>query len=252
VLIDTSGSTRNVLPQEKSASFQFLSQVMRQDQDAAFIIQFDFDATLLQDLTKSRRLLEKALDEVAPASLQRRPNGPAGYPGGRGGGRGIGRRSGGGTVLYDAVFLAADELMKKQPGRKALIVLSDGLDNGSKSTLFQSEESAQRADTLVYSIFFEDPDMDYRAFGGRQMGRGPDGKEVLQQLSRDTGGRFFEVTRRMPIEKVFLAIEEDLRNQYSLGYSPSAAESRTGYRKIRLTTKQRGLIVQTREGYYPA
>jgi VWFA-related protein len=249
LLIDTSGSTRNVLPQERSASFQFLRQVMRQDKDAAFVIQFDFDATLLQDLTKSHRLLERALDEVAPAGLQRRPNGPWTYPGGRSGRGGMGRRNGGGgTVLYDAVFLAADELMRKQTGRKALIVLSDGLDNGSRYTLFQAEESAQRADALVYSILFEDPDMDPGMFGGRR--RGPDGRDVLQQISRDTGGRFFEVQRRMPIDRVFVAIEEDLRNQYSLGYSPDAPDTQGRYRKIRLTTKQRGLIVNTREGYY--
>src|SRR5262245_27544988 len=115
---------------------------MREDKDTAFVIQFDFDATLLQDLTRSHRLLERALDQVETPGLQRRgANGRWGYPGGRGGGP-MGRR-GGGTVLYDAVLLASDELMRKQSGRKALIVLSDGLDNGSRSTLFQAEESAQ-------------------------------------------------------------------------------------------------------------
>jgi len=90
--------------------------------------------------------------------------------------------------------------------------------------------------------------------GGRGggMGRGVNGKQVMEQISRETGGRFFEVTRRIPIDKVFAAIEEDLRNQYSLGYSPERTETSGAYRRIRLTTKQKGLIVQTREGYYPS
>jgi len=136
--------------------------------------------------------------------------------------------------------------MKKQTGRKALILLSDGQDAGSRLSLNQAVESAQRADTLVYSILFEDPDM----VGMGRGNRGPGGKEVLERISRETGGRFFEVTRRMPIDKVFAAVEEDLRNQYSLGYTPTGTATREGYHKIRLTTRQRGLTVQTREGYY--
>ena len=114
-------------------------------------------------------------------------------------------------------------------------------------------ESAQRADTLVYGVLFADPD----AYGG--MGRRPgmvripmdpaDGKKVLDRISRETGGRFFEVSKRQPIEKVFAAIEEDLRNQYSIGYTPDRTDT-AGYRSVHLTAKQKGLIVQTREGYY--
>ena len=77
----------------------------------------------------------------------------------------------------------------------------------------------------------------------------PDGKSVMKQFAGDTGARFFEVSRRMPIDKVFTTIEQDLRNQYSLGYSPDPPSS-AGYHHIHLTTKQKGLIVQTREGYY--
>lgn len=251
--IDTSGSTRNVLPQERSASFQFLRQVMRQDKDTAFLIRFDFDATLLQDLTKSHRMLERAMEQVETADMRRIVRqGPWSYPGGGSSGR---RRTGGGTVLYDAVYLASEEIMRKQTGRKALILLSDGVDNGSRLTLFTAEESAQRADTLVYAILFEDPDMDFSGFGGTLggiggIGRTPDGRQVMQQLSQNTGGRFFEVHRRMTIEKVFATIEEDLRNQYSLGYSPDAPDGSRGFRKIRLTTKQRSFVVQAREGYY--
>jgi VWFA-related protein len=275
LLVDTSGSTQNVLPDERSASFRFLRQVLREDKDLVFVIHFDFEVELLQDLTASREKLEKALDLLETGQqrqLSSRGQGPPQYPGGQypgggGGNRGGGRRGGGGTLLYDAVLLASDELMKKQTGRKALILLSDGVDTGSKVTLSEAVESAQRADTLVYSILFEDPNTTYAGLGGfgggmgrRGMGRGgpgagmnrPDGRKVMEQISRETGGRFFEVSRRQPIDKVFASIEEDLRNQYSLGYTPNQAEAVAGYRRIRLTTRQKGFVVQTREGYYPA
>ena len=151
--------------------------------------------------------------------------------------------------------LAADELMKKQSGRKALILLSDGVDNGSKLTLSDAVEAAQRADTLVYGILFADNGMFGGGFGsgrGRMGGYGVDGKKVLQTLSQETGGRFFEVSKKEPIEKVYEAIEEDLRHQYSLGYTPDRPTETRAYRKIHLVTRTKGLIVQTRDGYYPA
>jgi VWFA-related protein len=162
--------------------------------------------------------------------------------------------------MYDAILLASDEIMKKQSGRKALILLTDGVDTGSKVSLSSAVEAAQRGDTLVYSILFEDPQMVY---GGPMMGRrgwggggrgwnDVDGKKVLQQISRETGGRFFEVSRREPIQKIFSDIEEELRNQYNIGYTPEHTETSGAYRRVHLTTKQKGLIVQTREGYYPA
>ncbi len=270
LLVDTSGSTRRVLPDERSASYRFLEQVLRPEKDQAFVIHFDFDVELLQDLTSSRQKLEKALDELEtgqgrPQWGQRGQQGPYGYPGGgRRGGPGGGRR-GGGTSLYDAVLLASDELMRKQSGRKALILLTDGMDNGSKVSLSQAVEAAQRADTLAYSILFEDPELGWSGvpaggmgrrggWGGRPMPRmeRTDGRAVLEQISRETGGRFFEVSKRQTIQKVFADIEEDLRNQYSLGYTPETSETSGAYHRIHLTTKQKGLTVQTREGYYPS
>jgi VWFA-related protein len=166
-----------------------------------------------------------------------------------------GGRSGGGTMLYDAILLASDELMRKQSGRKALILLTDGVDTGSKVSLSSAVEAAQRADTLVCSILFEDPEMYGGGFGmGRMGGRGgmnmPNGKKVLEQISRETGGRFFEVSKKSTLAKVYDEIDEDLRHQYSLGYSPERTEAAGNYHKIHLTTKQKGLTVQTREGYY--
>ena len=267
LLVDTSGSTRRVLPDERMAAYRFLEQTLRdKGQDQAFLIHFDFDVELLQDLTASRQRLERALDDLQTSDgmgLRRRGQGGGGYPGGGGGGGypGGGQRRGGGTCLYDSVLLASDEILKKQTGRKAVILLTDGEDNGSKVSLSRAIEAAERADTLVYSILFEDPEMTFNGggFGGRRgWGRPPmggmdrpDGKKVLQQISRETGGRFFEVTKRQPINKVFEAIEEDLRNQYSLGYTPDRTDSSGEYRRIHLSTKQKSLIVQTREGYYP-
>lgn len=272
LMVDTSGSQRNLIEQERAASYRFFEQVLRPEKDVAFVIHFDFEVELLQDITSSRKLLEKALDDLsAPRQLQQqRPQqsrfpmpGGGGYPGGGGGGqRRGGRGGGGGTILYDSVLLGSDELMRKQTGRKALILLTDGVDTGSKVSLYSAIESAQRADTLVYSVLFEDRD----AYGGgmgslgglgrsRNRGRGPmpmpvNGRKVLEQLSRETGGRFFEVSKKEPLEKVYQEIEEDLRHQYSMGYTPDRTERVSGYRKIHLTTKQKGLTVQTREGYY--
>jgi VWFA-related protein len=242
----------------------------------AFVIHFDFEVELLEDLTSSRQTLRKALDELEIGSGRRQQGnqggggaGGSGYPGGGGYPSGRGGRGGGGTDLYDAVYLGADEIMRKQHGRKAMIILSDGVDTGSKYPLTQAVESAQRSDTLVYSILFADPNA-YGGmgmpggFGGRRRGMGGgmpprggmgnevDGKKVLERIATETGGRFFEVSKRMPIDKVYEAIQEDLRSQYSIGYSPEGAPNSGEYRRIHLTTKQKGLLVQTREGYYPS
>jgi VWFA-related protein len=255
LLVDTSGSTRRVLPDEKDASDRFLTQVLRPEKDVAFLIHFDFEVELMQDVTSSRDALEKALRQVGTAANRPQNNG-GGYPGGGG------RR--GGTLLYDAVFLGSDEIMRKQAGRKALILMSDGEDQGSKKSLFGSVEAAQRADTLIYTILFTDPEGGYNNMGGfgprmgRRGGMGyprgpamnrPDGRKVMEQLARETGGRFFEVSHKLPIGKIFALIEEDLRSQYSIGYT-SDQPSGPGYRHIHLTTKTKGLTVQTREGYY--
>ena len=272
LLVDTSGSQRRLIEEERAASYRFFEQVLRPEKDVAFVIHFDFETELLQDVTASRRLLEKALENLeAPAQQrqqQRQPTQqPMPYPFPGGGGRrrgGMGRGGppmgggggggrGGGTVLYDAVLLAADELMRKQSGRKALVLLTDGVDTGSKVSLSSAIEAAQRADTLVFSILFEDPEAYGGGFG---LGRSrvpmnmPNGKKVLEQISRETGGRLFEVSKKQTLAKVYDEIDEDLRHQYSLGYSPDRTDTAGAYHKIRLTTKQKGLTVQTREGYY--
>jgi len=265
LLVDTSLSQRRVLDQERGASSTFLDRMLRPDKDQAFLIHFDHEVELLQDLTSSREQLRSALGSLqtpqpSQGSGGNSPGSGPGYPRRRGGSTG----HGGGTLLYDAVFLASDELMKKQTGRKALVVLSDGVDRGSKESLHNAVEAAQRADTIVYSILFKDKETEpfggfggHGGMGGRHGGRNrfpqeqrPDGKKVLEQISKETGGRVFEVSNKDTVDKIYAQIEEELRNQYSLGYTPDRADPGAGYHKIALKAKQKELIVQAREGYY--
>jgi len=271
LLVDTSRSELRALPEERRASYQFFDEVVREDKDHAFLIHFDREVELLQDLTSSRKELDKALDTLGQPQM-RRPgdaggtsdSSGGGYPGGSGrypGSRGHGG-FGGGTMLYDAVFLASNELMRKQTGRKAVVVLSDGVDNGSRTSLGSAIESAQRADTLVYSIYFGDEQPAFSpgfgGMGGRGMGRRggggrmppprADGKKILQQISKETGGAFFEVSHKHPLEDIYKTVQDELRNQYSLGYTPDHPDS--GYHKIKVSVGPKGLVVQTREGYY--
>lgn len=263
LLVDTSLSQRKVLDQERSASYGFLDQLLRQDKDLAFVIHFDHEVELLQDFTPSRPKLQAALQKLSTPQFE---GGGGGNSGGSGGGRGRGGRTrGGGTLLYDAIFLASDELMSKQQGRKALIILSDGVDRGSKETLAEAIATAQRADTIIYSILFADEEENGRPGGfrmGGTMGGGrgggryprqeerPDGKKILEQISKETGGRLFKVSKKETVDKIYAEIEEDLRNQYSLAYTPDKGNT-VGYHKIHLAVgKQKDLVVQARDGYY--
>ena len=268
LLVDTSLSQRKVLDQERSASYSFLDQLLRQDKDLAFVIHFDKEVELLQDFTPSRPQLQAALQKLSTPQFEGGGGGNSGGGGGggSGGGRGRGGRTrGGGTLLYDAIFLASDELMSKQQGRKVLIILSDGVDHGSKETLAEAIATAQRADTIIYSILFADEEGSGRPGGfsiGGPMGGGrgggryprqeerPDGKKILEQISKETGGRLFKVSKKDTVEKIYAEIEEDLRNQYSLAYTPDKGNT-VGYHRIHLNVaKQKDLVVQARDGYY--
>ena len=159
LLVDTSRSQTNVLEAERNASRSFLDQMLVQAKDKAFLIHFDREVELLQDLTSSREKLQAALELLKTPSDRERSNDPNDSGDSRTGGLDSHH---GGTQLYDAVYLASNELMKKQQGRKALIILSDGVDRGSKTYLESAIESAQRADTVVYSIYFADSRHDER------------------------------------------------------------------------------------------
>jgi VWFA-related protein len=278
LLVDTSLSQRRLLDQERSASYSFLDHLLRPAKDLAFVIHFDHDVELLQEFTPERPKLQAALQALQTPQFSGGGGGNGGGSnggggGGNGGGGGGGRSRGShgaGTLLYDAIFLASDELMSKQQGRKALIILTDGVDHGSKETMAEAIATAQRADTIIYSILFaDDEEGNYQRPGGFGMGghgggmgggRGggsrypqqeqrPDGKKILEEISKETGGRMFKVSKKETVDAIYAEIEEELRNQYSLAYTPDKGNT-VGYHKIHLVAKPKDLTVQTRDGYY--
>ena len=280
LLVDTSMSQRNVLDDERTASLHFLDQMIAGKQDKAFLIQFDREVDLLEDLTSDKNKLRAAIDQLGAPQFRNASSNDDSQSSGGGGGH---RMGGGGTMLYDSIFLASDELMKKQQGRKALVILTDGVDRGSRETLNSAIEAAQRSDTVIYAIYFkgqESHDNNNGGYpgGGRRMGgypggypgggypgggggypRGgqrpqqeshPDGKKILEQICGETGGRMFEATKKETADQIYTTIAEELRSQYVLGYTPDKQTNDGGYHKINLTANKKDLFVQTRQGYY--
>lgn len=225
LLVDTSLSQTRVLEDERGASYRFLNQVLREDKDKAVVVQFDQAIVIRQGLTGSHKELEDTL------ALLDSPNARQ-------------AAEGSGTLLYDAVRTASIQVMRQQKGRKAFIVLTDGVDVGSQVTLGDAIEAAQRADTLVYSILFSDESY----YGGFSIGSS--GKGVLERLSRETGGGFFAVSKQRSIQQIFETIQEELRSEYSLGFVSDQPVRSSGFRKIRVTTKEKGLVVQATDRYY--
>ena len=213
-------SQEHVLVAERSASLRFLDQVLRVDKDKSFVIQFDSRVLIKQTMTNSYVKLEEALTQVdTPSRSELR--------------QGIG----GGTLLYDAVDTAARFVLKDQTGRKAVILLTDGVDFGSTSSIVEAIESAQKQDTIVYSILFADRN-------------GSDGRGALIKLARETGGAFYEVSKRMAIDQIFTLIQNELRSQYNLGYVSNTPVQLSEFRRIQLTTRTPGLLVQARDRYW--
>lgn len=271
LLVDTSMSQRSVLQQERSASKTFLDQVLREN-DKAFVIHFDREVELLQDLTSNKQKLEDAIEQIGAPSFHDQDTSSTGNTppddNSRNGGHGRGTHHGG-TTLYDSVFLAADELMKKEHGRKAVIVLSDGVDRGSKENQEGAIEAAQRSDMLVYAVYFKgEEDFGNRGgfgypggggMGGHHGGGGRryppqeeqhvDGKKILERISRETGSRMYEASKKQTIDQIYSSIQEELRNQYNLGFTPDKSDT-PGYHKLALKTKEKDAAIQAREGYY--
>jgi VWFA-related protein len=241
ILLDTSGSQQNVLPLEQQAGAAFLARVLR-SKDEAFLISFDVNVDLLSDYTNNAHALAHAMDK-AEINVG---TGGGGIPGA---GQGPMPTSGTprGTLLYDAVYLATHDKLTQETGRKAIIILSDGEDQGSMEKLQGAVEAAQKANTIVYVLLIAD-----RGFYGRGVyTMGYTGDQAMRKLAEDTGGRVIDVGNNgKKLEGAFAQIEEELRTQYVASYTPTNDKLDGSYRKIDVECKGDGLKVQSRKGYY--
>jgi VWFA-related protein len=229
ILLDTSGSQMNVLPLEKESASTFLRDVLT-PKDEAFLISFDINVDLLADYTNRASEIQRALNK---ASINT----------GAGTGSVTGNGDPRGTLLYDAVYLAAHDKLNLEAGRKVLILLTDGGDQGSQETLKSSIEAAQKANAIVYVILIADPGF-YSSQGLMYSGSGE-----MQQLASETGGRVINVGYNgKKLEDAFNQIQDELRTQYLLSYTPTNAKPDGTFRKIDLNCGK--LKVQTRKGYY--
>jgi len=232
LLFDLSGSQRTVIPEQREAAAVFLQQMLRTSMDEAFLAGFNQHAFLIEPITADRSRLERSLRTLEV------PRGTDGQI----------SREARGSALLDALSAASGEL-EGRSGRKAIVVLSDGIDTASSTTLSAAIEALQRADVSLYPIRV----YDRKVFAFDIPGPGTDnlreGKKALERMARETGGATFEVSDAQTLTKNFAALEDELRSQYSLGYSPPRSSSKA-YRKIRVSVKAKGLAVQARDGYY--
>jgi len=237
ILIDSSGSQLRVLDMEKEVGGAFLKQILT-DKDLAFVLDFNVDASLVQDYTRDVQRLQKALNSVRIQSGVTMPTLP-----GAGGGP-VPTAASPGTVLYDAVYLAAHDMLAKEVGRKAMILLTDGEDEGSRLKIKDAIEAAQKADSIVYVLLCAD-----RGFYGMQGGF-YSGEGEMRKLTEQTGGRVINVGNKFDkLRDAFEQIAAELRSQYNIGYTPTNTNLDGGYRKLEIKNKQ-NYKIQARAGYY--
>ena len=233
IMIDTSASQTRVLDIEQQDCAEFLRQVLR-EKDLAFVINFDVDVDLDQDYTNNIRDLTHALNKMQINA------GMGGGPPGLGGGPVPTTPRG--TLLYDAIYLAADEKLKNEVGRKAMIIFTDGEDQGSRLRIQDAVEAAQKADSICYVILIAD--RGFYGFGGYS------GDAEMQKLAQATGGRVIEVgNKQEKLKQAFEQIQNELRSQYNIGYTPTNSKLDGTYRKIQIHPKG-DYKVQARQGYY--
>ena len=225
LLVDTSMSQRRLLDAERSASYRFFGQILREAKDKVFILQFDMAVLMRQALTSSRRKLEESLAYVDTPSRKE-----------------LMMQTGGGTLLYDSVVKACQDVTRNLKDRKALIILSDGVDTGSEASIADAIDIALRTDTLIYSILFED--------GGAYFGPHSNGRAVLARLAHETGGGYFEVSKKRSIDQIYEVLEVELRSQYNLGFVSDQPVRFSEFRKLELKAKPKGLQVQSRQRYW--
>jgi len=239
ILIDSSGSQARVLDMEKQVGGNFLAEILR-EKDLAFVIGFDVNVDLLQDFTSSVPALKRGMD-----STRINTGGGGGVIPGMGGGPVPTANGPRGTLLYDAVYLAAHDELAQQVGRKAMILLTDGEDQGSQLKLTDAIEAAQKSDSIVYVLLCAD-----RGFYGG-FGVGYSGDSQMKKLTSETGGRVIEVGNKYEkLKDAFDQISKELRSQYNIGYSPSNAKLDGTFRKVEIHPKDKDYKIQSRLGYY--
>jgi Ca-activated chloride channel family protein len=226
LMVDTSGSQRTFIGDESLASDVFFETMLGSKDDRAMLVQFDIDVLQLKGMTNSASALHLALSRLSSHASASR-----------------------GTLLNDAVYLVAKNVLANETGRKAMVILSDGGDNGSHRSLAEAIEQAQRADVQVYSILYSSWDSLSGIGLGRLTTEDP-GLGMLQKLSETTGGHVFTVSRTMSLREIFAQIGQDLRTQYELGYTPPRDTQPNSYHKLELKAKDKKLIVQARKGFF--
>ena len=233
ILLDTSGSQRNVLPLEQQSGAEFLKDVLT-PKDEAFLISFDINVNLLADYTNSPREIKRSIDSAEINT-------------GAGTGSVTGNGSARGTLLFDAVYLAAHDKLRQEAGRKILVLLTDGGDQGSQETLKSATEAAQKANAIVYVILLSD-----RGFygGGFGINLADTGERDMQKLATDTGGRVINVGNNgKRLQEAFDQIQDELRTQYLASFTPTNTKIDGTFRTLSITC-QPGQKIQARKGYY--
>ncbi len=239
ILLDTSGSQYRVLTLEQKAGNQFLAQVLK-PKDEAFLLSFDVSVDLLQDITGEVPLLTRGMNKAEINTAG--GNGAAGTPGAGGGTvPTIGKVKG--TLLYDAVYLAASQVLAEQTGRKALILLTDGEDEGSQTKISEAIAAAEKSNAPVYVILIAD-----RGFYGAL---GYSGFSAMKKMTEETGGRVIDVgNNEKKLDAAFEQIEDELRTQYVASYTPSNSKLDGSFRRLGVECRGDGMKVQVRKGYF--
>jgi Ca-activated chloride channel family protein len=215
MLIDTSQSVAPKLKFEQDAATSFFQSVLR-EKDRAMLVEFDSGVTMLQDFTNDPNKLAKEIRKL---------------------------RAAGGTALYDAIYMTCDEKLIRETGRKALVILSDGEDESSKTNLQQATEMALRAEATTFAISISKGG--FFGVGGSQ-----EGDTVLKDIAKETGGRVFFPFKIEELDDAFRQINQELRSQYSIGYLSTNPARDGSYRKIDIRVSEKGLKLGHRRGYY--